>query len=123
VKIGFVPALVAVYLLRKLGEGRAKEMVLSGELIAAATAADYGLINFIADRGEIADRVREYALMLANSTSAESVKRTKQLLQYLAGSSMDEQLDAAVQVNAEARATDDFKRGIAAFLNKEKLSW
>jgi methylglutaconyl-CoA hydratase len=123
VKIGFIPALVAGFLVRKLGEARAKELLLSGDLVDAQTALNYGLINFIAGKAEIADRVQEYAQKLSKGTSAEAVKRTKQLLQYIQDSNFDESLDAAVQANAEARSTDDCKRGIAAFLRKEKIIW
>jgi methylglutaconyl-CoA hydratase len=37
--------------------------------------------------------------------------------------SMDEALTYAVKMNAEMRASDDCKKGIAAFLNKENLTW
>lgn len=123
VKIGFIPALVAVFLVRKLGEGRVKELLLSGELIDAETALHYGLVNFVTERSRIASKVKEYALKLAETTSAESVKRTKQLLTLIQDSTLEEGLEAAVQANAEARGTDDCKRGIAAFLRKEKITW
>lgn len=123
VKIGFIPALVAVFLVRKLGEGRTKELLLSGEMIDAQTAVNYGLINFVAAKSEISDQVYQYAQKLAKGTSAESVKRTKQLLQFIQDSTLEEALDSAIQANAEARGTDDCKKGIAAFLNKEKIIW
>ncbi|HXI00796.1 MAG TPA: enoyl-CoA hydratase-related protein [Sphingobacteriaceae bacterium] len=123
VKLGFIPALVSVFLIRKLGEGRTKELLLSGELISAETASAYGLINFIVKRFSIDDTVKEYALKLAKTTSADSVKRTKQLLQLIQNINLDEVLEEAVQANTEARKSDDFKRGVAAFLNKEKLTW
>ena len=123
VKIGFIPALVAVFLNRKLGETRTKELLLSGDLLSAPMACDYGLINFIVEKSEIITEVKNYALKLAETTSAESVKRTKQLLHLIQDSNLEEALDAAVQANAEARETDDFKRGIDAFLRKEKIVW
>ena len=123
VKVGFIPALVSVFLIRKLGEARAKELLLSGNLIDAETASRYGLINFVTEKSLITSVVKEYALKLATTTSAESIKRTKQLLQVIQDSAMEEGLDAAVQANAEARTTDDCKRGIAAFLNKENITW
>ncbi|MFN3315295.1 MAG: enoyl-CoA hydratase/isomerase family protein, partial [Raineya sp.] len=49
VKIGFIPAIVMVFLLRKIGEGRAKELLLSGDLISAQKAQEFGLINYIVD--------------------------------------------------------------------------
>ena len=123
VKIGFIPALVACFLVRKLGEGRTKELLLSGKLISAETAKAYGLINFVTEKSQIANEVEQYALALANETSAESVLATKNLIHQVQQLSLEESLDLAVKHNAEARATADCKKGIAAFLNKEKLSW
>ena len=123
VKIGFIPALVACYLVRKLGETRTKELLLSGELITAQTASEYGLINFVVPASEIASRVETYAQNLCSATSGESIARTKALLQLVHNATLEESLEAAVQANAEARSTPDCKRGIASFLNKERLSW
>ncbi|MFM6975400.1 MAG: enoyl-CoA hydratase/isomerase family protein [Sphingobacteriaceae bacterium] len=123
VKIGFIPALVACFLVRKLGEGRTKELLLSGQLISAETALAYGLINFVMPAHLIAEKVTNYAEKLANETSASSISMTKQLLNMAQQMSLEESLDLAIKLNAEARATDDCKKGISAFLNKEKLSW
>ncbi len=123
VKIGFIPALVAVYLVRKLGEARTKELLLSGELITAETAAAYGLINFVVPAGEIAERVRSYAENICNATSGESAARTKSLLQQVYDLSLEDGLSAAVKANAEARGTADCRKGISAFLKKEPVNW
>ncbi|HEY0895077.1 MAG TPA: enoyl-CoA hydratase-related protein [Sphingobacteriaceae bacterium] len=123
VKIGFIPALVACYLVRKLGEARVKELLLSGELITAETAAAYGLINFVVPAGEIAERVASYAENICNTTSGESVSRTKSLLQQVYELSLEDSLSAAVRANAEARGTADCRKGISAFLKKEPVTW
>ncbi|MEJ7778788.1 MAG: enoyl-CoA hydratase/isomerase family protein [Daejeonella sp.] len=123
VKIGFLPALVACFLVRKLGDGRARELLLSGELIDSVTASGYGLINFISDKTEIAARVTEYAEKLAASVSGHSVALTKQLLNSAQSQSLEDSLNEAVKLNVQARSSAECKRGIAAFLNKEKLDW
>lgn len=123
VKIGFIPALVACFLVRKLGEARTRELLLSGELIDAATAEKYGLINFIADSGLIRESVKQYALNLTRTTSGQSVALTKELINMAQNLSLEASLQDAVKLNAKARSTADCKRGIAAFLNKEKLTW
>ncbi|HEY1025654.1 MAG TPA: enoyl-CoA hydratase-related protein [Sphingobacteriaceae bacterium] len=123
VRIGFIPALVACFLIRKLGETRTKELLLSGGLIDAATASAYGLINFVCAKADIAEKVRQYAEDLTRSTSGESIKRTKQLLRQVHDLKLEEALEAAMHANAAARVTDDCKKGIEAFLNKEKLRW
>ena len=123
VKIGFIPALVACFLIRKTGEARTKELLLSGDLINAKTASDYGLINFISEKTAIVEEVNQYAEKLVSKTSGESVSLTKRLINLAQNSTLEESLEQAVQFNATARASQDCKRGIAAFLNKEKLDW
>lgn len=123
VKIGFIPALVACFLVRKTGEGRTKELLLSGELIDAQTASAYGLINFIRERQDIRESVKMYAEKLAQETSSTSVSLTKALLNMAQNLTLEESLEEAVKLNATARASTDCKRGISAFLNKEKISW
>ena len=123
VKIGFIPALVACFLIRKTGEARTKELLLSGDLINAKTASDYGLINFISEKTAIAEEVNQYAEKLVSKTSGESVSLTKRLINLAQNSTLEESLEQAVQFNATARASQDCKRGIEAFLNKEKLDW
>ena len=123
VKIGFIPALVACFLVRKMGEGRTKELLLSGDLIDAQTASSYGLINFISDKQSIRESVKSYAEKLVTGTSAQSVSLTKQLIDLAQNLTLEESLEEAVKLNATARATTDCKRGIAAFLNKERIGW
>jgi methylglutaconyl-CoA hydratase len=123
VKIGFVPALVSCFLVRKLGEGRAKELLLSGELIDAERAAQYGLINFLAGKDQIAGTVKNYALRLADDVSGQSLAITKQLLHAAQNLSLEDALEEAIQVNVRTRSSADCKKGVAAFLNKEKLKW
>src|SRR5687768_308895 len=61
VKIGFIPALVAVFLLRKIGEAKSKELLLGGELISAEQALQIGLINKIVP----AEKLEAEVLVLA----------------------------------------------------------
>jgi methylglutaconyl-CoA hydratase len=123
VKIGFVPALVASLLIKKVGESRCRQLLLSGELIDANTAFQYGLVNYIEDKTDINEAVSAFAERLADSTSSESVKATKDLLSKLQGQSFDEGMNYAAEINANARLTDDFKKGLSAFLNKTTAKW
>lgn len=123
VKIGFVPALVAAFLIRKIGEGRSREMLLSGELINADIAREYGLINFIATSQEIEAKVLLYAQKLVENTSAQSLTSTKKIIAKLSSLSLEEGLNHAAIVNAQARLSEDYKTGIAAFLNKKRPQW
>ncbi|MBK0383021.1 enoyl-CoA hydratase/isomerase family protein [Pedobacter sp. SD-b] len=123
VKIGFIPAIVAVFLLRKIGEGLTKELVFSGDLIDAERAKQINLINFICPNNEIENEVVKFAEKLCVSTSAQSIALTKQLLNKVQDQPLDEALDFAAEMNAHARSTNDCKNGIQAFLDKKKIIW
>jgi methylglutaconyl-CoA hydratase len=123
VKIGFIPAIVMVFLIRKIGEGKAKELLLTGKLIGAEEALSKGLIHAIVEKDKIKAHVRDLALQLCNTASGNSLKVTKAMIAGVQNMRDFEALDYAAEMNAEVRGSDDCKKGIAAFLNKEKFSW
>lgn len=123
VKIGFIPAIVTIFLLRKLGEAKAKEMLLSGELFSADQVLKMGLINYVVEADQLQQYVLQLAKKLVETNSGESMRLTKQMIAAVPSMSIEDALKYAAEMNAKARGSEDCKRGIAAFLNKEKLSW
>lgn len=123
VKIGFIPAIVKVFLLRKIGEGKAKQLLLDGDLISADEAMHMGLINWVVSADELEEKVYAYAQKLIRQNSGQSMRLTKEMIAFVQEKSLEEGLDYAAQMNAKARGTEDCQKGIASFLNKEKLSW
>jgi len=123
VKIGFVPAIVLVFLLRKIGEQKAKQLLLSGELITAEIAERWNLINQVIERDQLHQFVYDFAQKLIQTNSAQSMELTKKMIASVQSMTMNDALNYAAQMNAEARATDDCKKGINAFLNKQELKW
>jgi methylglutaconyl-CoA hydratase len=123
VRIGFVPALVMIFLLRKLGEGKAKELLLSGNLLTAQDARNLGLVNKVVDKDSLEKEVTEFAQHLITTASAQSLALTKKMIGEVQHMKLDEALDYAAQQNANARASDDCKKGIDAFLNKKTPTW
>lgn len=123
VKIGFIPAIVSVYLIKKIPAHAAKRLLLTGELITAEEAQRLGLLTKVIDRTLIEGHVEDFARKLAKETSPNSIASTKALLREVDGLSIEEGVAKAVEANASARASADCKRGIAAFLAKEKITW
>ncbi|SEW19793.1 methylglutaconyl-CoA hydratase [Chitinophaga sp. YR573] len=123
VKIGFIPALVSVFLVRKIGEGRARDLLLTGRLISAQKAEYYGLVNQVVPATEIAEYVAKIAEDLCSGASANSLKVTKKLIAGVLDLPLEEALEGAAQRNAETREHTDCQRGIQAFLTKEKMKW
>ena len=123
VKIGFIPAIVKVFLLRKLGEAKAKELLLTGDLILADEAQKMGLINYVVSGEDLEKTVSKFAQKLIAENSAQSMALTKEMIADVQSMPLEEGLHYAARMNANARATADCKKGIASFLTKEKLSW
>lgn len=123
VTIGFIPALVSVFLVRKIGEGPARELLLTGRRIEASEAVSIGLINGLMAPDQIDQQVGEKALFLAAHTSPAAVALTKQLLWASGGLNLDDSLSLAATMNAEARQTADCRHGIRAFLEKKEVTW
>ncbi|MBO3271674.1 enoyl-CoA hydratase/isomerase family protein [Hymenobacter defluvii] len=123
VKIGFLPAIVSVFLLRKVGESRAKQLLLTGDVISAPRAQEFGLVNFLTSAVELDEQVQQFARRLCVENSAQSMEVTKEMLARLPEMPLEDSLRYVAQLNAEARSSLDCRRGIAAFLNREKINW
>jgi methylglutaconyl-CoA hydratase len=122
VKIGFLPAIVSVFLIRQIGEKRARDLLLTGRIVEAAEAKELGLITEIVPAEKLMARAREIAEVLL-AASPSSLARTKRLLISTAAASVDADLERAVLENASIRSTPDFKEGLASFLEKRKPVW
>ncbi|TCL01803.1 methylglutaconyl-CoA hydratase [Roseivirga ehrenbergii] len=123
VRIGFIPAIVKVFLLRKIGEGKAKSLLLTGELIPAELAESMGLVNTVVEAIDLDMEVANFAQMLVQKNSGQSMAFTKQMIAAVQSMDVEEGLSYAAEMNAKARASEDCQKGIAAFLNKEKIVW
>jgi methylglutaconyl-CoA hydratase len=123
VKIGFIPAIVMVFLLRKIGEGKARELLLSGKLINASEAKEIGLINAVVGSDKIEDEVSNFIQKLCVECSQEAIALTKSMIAQVQQQTVDEALQYAAEMNALARTTEDCKKGISSFLTREKLVW
>jgi methylglutaconyl-CoA hydratase len=122
VKIGFLPALVSVFLIRQIGEKRTRDLLLTGRIIEAAEAKDMGLINETVAPEKLLARSKELADILIAASPA-SLSRAKRLMTSAAAASVDADLERAILENARIRCTSDFKEGLTSFLEKRKPVW
>jgi len=122
VRIGFVPALVSAFVAPQIGEKRCRDLLLTGRIFDAEEAHRIGLVNQVVPAGELMQRVGELAQVLI-ANSPQSMRATKRLLNAETKGRLDAAIAHALEANAAARESEDFREGIAAFLEKRKPQW
>jgi len=117
INIGFVPAIVMAILRRLVSEKRAFELIATGEVISAGAALEFGMINRILAADTFESDLEEFVANLAlKSTSALTL--AKELFYRTDVMPFEAAIEAGADVNASARTTKDFQRGIEKFLKK-----
>jgi methylglutaconyl-CoA hydratase len=122
VRIGFVPAIVSTFLIWQVGEKHARDLLLTGRIIDALEAHRLGLVNEVLPQPDLLPRARARANEIMQN-SPSSVRATKTLLLSYVKEALDRQVAQAVVDNARIRTTNDFREGIASFLEKRKPKW
>jgi methylglutaconyl-CoA hydratase len=121
-RIGFVPALVSAFLSLQIGDKHSRDLLLTGRIIDAHEAFRLGLVTEVVAREELARRVETLSVSLI-ANSPESLVATKQLIAAQNRPWLDAAIVLAMEANAQARETDDFREGVSAFLEKRKPVW
>ena len=118
VRVGLVPDSGSSFLLPRLvGLGKALEMAFLGDEMGAEEALRTGLVNRVVPAEELESATRELALRLAKSPT-KAIGLAKRAINRALTMDLDQALDYEVYGQETAGASDDYKEGIAAFLEK-----
>jgi methylglutaconyl-CoA hydratase len=121
-RIGFIPAIVSVFLRRQIGDKRARDLLLSARIFDASEAFSFGLVSEIVPAERLLESAQELAARLL-TLSPTSLARTKRLLVRSQEDEIRRDLESAVHQNAAIRSTADFREGLSAFLEKRDPKW
>ena len=123
----FVPAFISIGLIpdsggsyfvhRLLGAARAFEWMASGRRLTAAEAHAWGLVSEVVESEALPARAAELAAQLAGLPT-RGVGMTKRLVDHAVDATLEEQLEREAQLQTAATQTEDFREGVAAFLEK-----
>ncbi len=122
VKIGLVPAAISPYVLRRIGESRARRYFLTGERFDARRAEEIGLVNIAVEPGELDAKVEEIVSSLLSS-GPEALAKAKELLTRVPGMDFAEVKRYTAEMIAGLRTGAEAQEGMAAFLEKRKPKW
>ena len=118
VNIGLVPDSGGTFFIQRLlGTPRAFEWMTSGRRLSAAEAQAWGLVSDVYPVDELGDQAAVLAKTLA-AMPTRAIGMTKRLFDHAATAALDEQLELEAQLQGAATQTEDFREGVAAFLEK-----
>jgi methylglutaconyl-CoA hydratase len=122
VRLGILPGLISPYVIRRLGDRRARELMLTGERFGAERALAVGLVDYVVPMerldAQVAERVQQ---LLAGAPGAQ--RRVKGLLARWGEVGWEEYRATLPRTLAEVRSGDEAKDGLAAFFDKRKPGW
>jgi methylglutaconyl-CoA hydratase len=122
-RLGLMPATIAPYVIRALGEQASRRYFVTAEVFDCASAERLGLVGERVSADQLDATVQRIAdALCANSPNA--VRECKRLVQDVAGETIDEALieDTAARI-ARIRASDEGREGVSSFLEKRTPSW
>jgi len=122
IDVGLFCATPAVALTRSVGPKRAMEMLLTGQMIDARTACEYGLVNHVVPSASLAQFVSEYSETIA-AKSPIAVRLGKEAVLQQAGMGLAEAYEHMSRVMVGNMQTADAEEGIRAFLEKRQPKW
>ena len=106
-------------LTRLIGEGRAMEIMLTGDMIDAETALKFGLVNYVYSSAELEAKTMELAEKIATKAPI-ALQLCKEAVKFASRSNLDEGLRREVDLFAICFSTEDKQEGVSAFLEKRK---
>lgn len=119
-KLGLIPATIGPFVVKRLGEGAARQVFFTGKLFDPEFAQRIGLVSFVTENLESAVE-REIKSIL--KTAPEASARAKALCLKLSGGVSNDDIDYSVNALADAWESEEAQHGIKAFFNREKPDW
>jgi enoyl-CoA hydratase len=107
---------------RLVGEGKAMELILTGEIIDARTAFSIGLVNHVVPPDQLEAKTMEIANRIADKGPV-ALQLAKEAVKLASRSSLDEGLRREVDLFALCFSTEDKNEGVSAFLEKRKAEF
>jgi len=122
VKLGILPAVVAPYVLRKIGISAARELFLTGARFDAARAREIGLVHDVVAAGDL-DAAVKRRLDDVLTAGPQGIAKAKALIREIAGAHPEDVIGITTNAIAAQRVSDEGQEGLRAFLEKRKPSW
>ncbi len=123
IKLGVFPPVAAILLPRVIGEKRARELIMLGDMIDAAEALRLGLVNYVVPGVELEQKLQS-VLAKVRDLSAAALALTRAALDLGGQISFQSALTEVENLYLhELMRTEDAQEGVRSFLEKRKPEW
>lgn len=122
VRLGLVPAVISAFVLKKISQSQARQMMLTAQAFDEEKALEMGLVHFIGSDDEVDDYIQSQVDFIL-SNGPEALRDTKHLLDYVLQNEWEAVKSETSRVIAQRRASDEGQEGMKSFFEKRKPSW
>ena len=122
VKYGFTPSLYAPYVIKKIGESKARELFITGMPFSAAEAKTFGLVNYVVPKDKIEEKTNQLIKELLSGAPG-AISMIKDVLSHVRIMRYDEVLKYTSECVADLSLNDELKEGVLSKIEKRKPNW
>lgn len=122
VALGLVPAMIAPFVLAKIGVSAARELFLTGQRFSADRARAIGLVHHVVPADDIDQTVAQLTRAVFDAAPG-AVAEAKRLICMMTGAPLDHALRDGAAAIAARRVSAEGQEGLRAFLDKRRPSW
>ncbi|MCB2207036.1 MAG: enoyl-CoA hydratase/isomerase family protein [Bacteroidetes bacterium] len=122
VKLGIAPATIAPFVIKRIGEYGARELMITGKRFKTDEALKWRLVNHSSTESELEDTLNKLLTEIKRN-GPKAVRAAKKLIHSITDHKTDGMLEYTAQIIAELRASDEGQEGMASFLEKRKPNW
>ena len=122
VKLGLVPACIAPFVIRRIGQRAAREYFLTGERFGPNRAREIGLVNRVSARDDLDQDIDALTKRLISS-GPEALRMAKELIREVPDMTAAEYRTYTAEMIARLRVSEEGQEGIRAFFEKRRPAW
>jgi len=123
VKLGIIPAIIAPFVIARVGPGRAREFFITGERFLAPVALNIGLIQHVASHEPALDALIDSKISQILTSAPGAIGAAKELIYGVTARNLESALEFAAEAIAESRTTREGQAGMQAFLERQRPPW
>jgi len=123
VKLGISPSTIGPFVIKRIGEYGARELMLTGKRFDGKEAEKWHLVNHAVSPEQLEEKVEEMIHEIMTAAPLAVWETKKLITQIVQNQNLNKNIEFTAQLIARLRAADEGQEGMSAFLEKRKPNW